>query len=137
MRLRSTSCFAGLPEAESVEVTSDFAPFVCSADAHVDAVSSLFREYAASIVIYLCFQSFDEELLNLPGEYAAPRGALLVARVGERFAGCCALRPLDAVDYANACEMKRLYVRPDCRGTGVGRLLAEAILAHARLAGYG
>lgn len=118
-------------------MTSNTAAVVLSADGLLETVRSLFTEYASSIGIDLCFQAFDEELRDLPGEYSAPRGALLVARVGEEFAGCCALRALDNVDYTNAGEMKRLYVRPNFRGAGVGRLLAEAILEHARLAGYG
>lgn len=96
----------------------------------------LLREYAQSLAVDLCFQGFEEELDGLPGPYAAPRGALLVARVDGQLAGCCALRPLDNVDYANACEMKRLYVRPAFRQWGIGRMLAEAILDAARQAGY-
>jgi len=75
-------------------------------------------------------------LLGLPGEYGPPRGALLLALVHEALTGCCALRPLDAADYPNACEMKRLYVLPVFRKLGVGRQLAEAILERARLIGY-
>lgn len=100
------------------------------------ALKSLFREYADSLQVDLCFQGFEEELATLPGEYAPPRGALLMALVDEELAGCCALRPLDAADYPNACEMKRLYVRQRFRGSGVGRQLAEAILDCARRAGY-
>ena len=85
----------------------------------------------------LCFQGFELEIAELPGEYAPPRGALLMALVNNEPAGCCALRPLDSVDYANACEMKRLYVRPHFRSLGIGRLLAEAVLEHARVADYG
>ncbi len=106
---------------------------------HLDTlavVKLLFSEYAKSLSIDLCFQDFDRELALLPGEYQNPRGALLLARVGGQWAGCCALRPLDTTDYANASEMKRLYVRPGFRGLGVGRRLAEAILDQARLAGY-
>ena len=99
-------------------------------------VHALFQEYAQSLKVDLCFQNFAEELRNLPGEYAAPRGALLVASVNGVFAGCCALRPLDAADYPNAAEMKRLYVRPAYRGLGLGRLLTEAILDAARAAAY-
>lgn len=100
------------------------------------AVRALFTEYAGSLGVDLCFQSFDEELADLPGAYGAPRGALALAWVGGAVAGCCALRPLDNTDYANACEMKRLYVRPAFRGTGVGRLLAEGIVDQGRLLGY-
>lgn len=97
---------------------------------------SLFSEYAASLSVDLCFQAFDQELAELPGCYSAPRGALVVALVNGLGAGCCALRPIDNCDYANACEMKRLYVRPDYRGTGIGRLLAEGIVDQGRLLGY-
>ena len=72
----------------------------------------------------------------MPGDYAAPRGALLLALVNGELAGCGALRPLPDVDYANACEMKRLYVRPAFRGLGLGRLLAQALMDHAMRAGY-
>lgn len=103
----------------------------------LDATRDIFQEYAASLGIDLAFQQFDEELSTLPGLYAPPRGALLLALVDEAVAGCCALRPLDEVDYANACEMKRLYVRKPFRGFGLGRLLAEAALDAGRRAGYG
>ncbi len=72
----------------------------------------------------------------MPGEYADPRGALLLAHVNGLVAGCCALRPLDNCDYSNAAEMKRLYVRLPFRGMGVGRQLTEGILDAARHAGY-
>ncbi len=100
------------------------------------ALQGLLREYAQSLDVDLCFQDFDAELANLPGPYAPPRGALLAAHVDGSLAGCCALRPLDTVDYPNACEMKRLYVRPGHRGLGLGRQLAEAVLDAARQAGY-
>jgi len=102
----------------------------------LNAVRGIFREYADGLGIDLCFQGFEAELAHLPGEYAAPRGALLMALVDGELAGCCALRPQDAVDYPNACEMKRLYVRQGFRRSGVGRQLAEAILDCARLTGY-
>lgn len=101
-----------------------------------DAVRSIFREYARGLKVDLCFQDFDAELATLPGEYAPPRGSLLMATVNGKLAGCCALRPLDCVDYPNACEMKRLYVRQEFRGRGLGRQLAEAVLDDARRAGY-
>lgn len=102
----------------------------------LSALRLIFREYADSLQIDLCFQGFEAELAELPGEYAPPRGALLMALVNEVLAGCCAIRPLDTVDYPNACEMKRLYVRPGFRRTGVGRQLAEAMLDCARRADY-
>lgn len=103
---------------------------------HLDAAKQLFQEYANSLSVNLCFQNFDAELAGLPGDYAPPRGALLVARSDAHWAGCCALRPLDTVDYPNAGEMKRLFVQPPFRGSGLGRALAEAILDEARNAGY-
>ncbi|NMM82281.1 GNAT family N-acetyltransferase [Acidovorax sp. SRB_14] len=102
----------------------------------LDAVRTLFREYADSLGVDLDFQNFDAELGALPGEYAPPRGQLLLARVDGAVAGCCALRPLDNADYPNASEMKRLYVRKAFRGFGLGRQLAEAMLDAARQAGY-
>ena len=102
----------------------------------IDATRDLFREYAALLSVDLCFQNFDEELAGLPGDYTAPRGALLLARVDGALAGCCALRPMDSSDYPNAAEMKRLFVRKAFRGFGLGRQLTEAILDEARRAGY-
>ncbi len=104
--------------------------------ADMASVREIFCEYAASLSVDLCFQDFHAELASLPGDYAAPRGALLLARVDGSVAGCCALRPMDSSDYPNASEMKRLYVRKAFRGFGLGRQLAEAILDQARLAGY-
>ena len=104
--------------------------------ADLEQVHAIFLEYAQSLKVDLSFQNFDQELSQLPGEYAEPRGALLLARVNGEVAGCCALRPLDGCDYSNAAEMERLYVRPAFRGLGLGRELAEAILDAARRAAY-
>jgi GNAT superfamily N-acetyltransferase len=104
--------------------------------AQLDTARELFLEYAAALAVDLCFQGFDEELATLPGEYAPPRGALLLAYVDGEPAGCGAVRPLVDVDYANACEMKRLYVRRPFRRFGIGRLLAQALMDHASGAGY-
>jgi GNAT superfamily N-acetyltransferase len=95
-------------------------------------VRALFEEYAASLPISLDFQDFDRELIELPGDYAPPRGALLVARAGHEVVGCVALRPLDGT----TCEMKRLFIRPSQRGSGLGRQLVQAIVARGRELGY-
>ena len=122
--------------------------------AELAAARAIFQDYADSLDIDLCFQDFEAELARLPGDYAEPRGALLLALVDTRapagapnmvtratgrpaqVAGCCALRPLDSTDYPGAAEMKRLYVRPGFRGLGLGRQLAEAVLDAARAAGH-
>lgn len=100
------------------------------------AAQTIFREYAASLSVDLGFQGFDEEVDSLPGEYTTPRGALLLITVDDAMAGCCGIRPIDSAVYANACEMKRLYVRPAFRGLGLGRQLVEAALENARIAAY-
>ncbi len=102
----------------------------------IDATRALFTEYAGALGIDLCFQQFDTELAGLPGDYAAPQGGLLLAFVDDELAGCGAFRPLPDADYANACEMKRLYVRPAFRRFGLGRLLAQALIDGATQAGY-
>ena len=104
--------------------------------AEVAQAAAIFREYAASLAIDLCFQNFDAELASLPGEYAEPTGFLLLAFVDGAAAGGGALRAIAEVDYANACEMKRLFVRPAFRRFGLGRAMAQALLDEARRAGY-
>jgi ribosomal protein S18 acetylase RimI-like enzyme len=95
-------------------------------------VRELFQEYAASLGVDLCFQDFESELATLPGNYAPPGGRLLLACWNGETAGCVGLRPLQH----GICEMKRLYVRSDYRGFGVGRALAERIIEDAGQAGY-
>jgi len=97
-----------------------------------DAVRDLFLEYGASLGFSLCFQGFDQELATLPGEYAPPHGCLLLAKRGDEAAGCVAVRSLDG----QRSEMKRLYVRPEFQGTGLGRRLAERAIVFARSCGY-
>lgn len=98
------------------------------------AITSLFRAYAASLPIDLGYQGFDGELASLPGKYAPPTGALLIARDANGAAlGCVAMRPLDE---PGVCEMKRLYITPAGRGQGLGRHLARAIIEAARAAGH-
>lgn len=102
----------------------------------LDQTREIFRDYADSLNVDLCFQNFEAELLHLPGDYVSPHGHLLLAYVGDALAGCGAFRQIGDVDYANACEMKRLYVRPDFRSLGLGRLLAQALFDEAQRSGY-
>ncbi|MEO8297378.1 MAG: GNAT family N-acetyltransferase [Burkholderiales bacterium] len=117
----------GEPQTELV--VPDAAPWF-------DAARDILREYGESLQIDLQFQRFDEELANLPGEYVAPQGLLLLALVDGEVAGCGAYRQLADVDYPDACEMKRLYVRRAFRRFGLGRRLAQTLIDRAREAGY-
>jgi ribosomal protein S18 acetylase RimI-like enzyme len=92
----------------------------------------LFLEYAQSLGFSLCFQNFDKELAGLPGAYAPPEGRLLLVECWGQLAGCVALHKLES----DICEMKRLYLRPQFRGKGLGRAVAERIIAEARQIGY-
>ena len=95
-------------------------------------VRELFLEYAQSLGFSLCFQNFDKELAELPGDYAPPHGRLLLATSDQGPAGCVALHALDS----QICEMKRLYLRPGFRGKGLGRALVERVMQDARQVGY-
>jgi putative acetyltransferase len=96
--------------------------------ADLDDIRAMLREYAAWLEVDLCFQNFEQELAGLPGDYAPPSGRLLIVAG----AGCVALRAIDD----EICEMKRLYLRPEHRGSGLGRRLVEAIIGEARSIGY-
>ena len=98
----------------------------------LDRARELFREYEAWLNLDLCFQNFEKELAELPGAYAPPNGRLLLAFDGNELAGCVALRRLSD----DACEMKRLFLRPQFHGRGLGRELAERIIEEARAIGY-
>ncbi len=103
------------------------------------AARELILEYGRSIIdVASCsleHQNFDTEVASLPGKYAPPRGTLLLARVAGELAGCVALRPIDEVG-PGYCEMKRMYVRPAFRGQGIGRVLAERLVADGKRMGY-
>jgi ribosomal protein S18 acetylase RimI-like enzyme len=98
----------------------------------IQVARSLFEEYAAWLGFSLCFQNFDQELAGLPGAYTPPDGRLLLTFEDDQLAGCIALRKIRTT----TCEMKRLYLRPEFRGRGLGRMLVETIIEEARAIGY-
>lgn len=98
----------------------------------LDEVRNIFREYQSDIDTNLCFQDFENELKTLPGKYSEPDGRLYLAFLDGKIVGCIALRPINN----NECEMKRLYVRPQFRKMGIGKILVEKIIAEARKIGY-
>jgi ribosomal protein S18 acetylase RimI-like enzyme len=100
--------------------------------ADIETVRALFLDYAAGLGFSLCFQDFDAELAGLPGDYAPPAGGLWLADIDGAAAGCVGLRPLEP----DICEIKRLYLRPSARGLGLGRRMAETVIAAARRQGY-
>jgi putative acetyltransferase len=102
----------------------------------IDTARGMLQEYAQSLAVDLGFQGFAAELTHLPGRYAGPGGQLLLATVDGDIAGCGAFCGLPDTDYPNACEMRRLYVRPAFRRFGLGRMLAQALMDDARRAGY-
>jgi putative acetyltransferase len=123
------------PRASVISVPSVLKGFdlhQAESPAQIAQVRELFLEYAQSLGFSLCFQNFDQELADLPGDYAAPDGRLLLAEFEGQLAGCVALHKIDA----ETCEMKRLYLRAKFRGKGLGRLLAETVIAEARKMAY-
>jgi len=121
-----------MTETSSLSATPDFSIAQAQSQKDVAQARELFLEYAKSLGFSLCFQNFDQELANLPGDYSPPDGRLLLARLGDEIAGCVAMHKLED----DICEMKRLYVRPRFRGKGLGRVLANAVIAEARKIGY-
>jgi ribosomal protein S18 acetylase RimI-like enzyme len=98
----------------------------------ISSARQLFKEYEAGLGISLCFQNFDQEVAGLPGDYAPPTGRLFLAYADDQLAGCIALRKLEST----TCEMKRLFIRPEFRGLGLGKRLVDEIIKSAREAGY-
>jgi GNAT superfamily N-acetyltransferase len=113
-------------------VVKGFALVQAESPTQLAQARELFLEYAQSLGFSLCFQGFDKELADLPGDYAPPEGRLLLAHYDAQLAACAALHKLDP----GICEMKRLYLRPQFRGKGLGRALADRIIAEARQIGY-
>jgi len=101
-------------------------------EAHIESARSLFKEYSDTLGLDLCFQNFQKEVAELPGGYAPPDGRLLLAFLDEQVAGCVALRKIED----GTSEMKRLYVKPEFRGKGIGRKMAVAVVEEARRIGY-
>ena len=119
-----------------MHASPDIVFFTPSTSEELSAARQIFTEYAEQLGVDLSFQNFDTELQELPGDYASPEGALILAVSDGQVAGCCALRALPTADHVNAAEMKRLYVRQAYRRSGLGRQLVEAVLDAARVAGY-
>jgi GNAT superfamily N-acetyltransferase len=113
-------------------VVRDFSFRQAESPGQIAQARELFLEYAQSLGFSLCFQNFDKELAGLPGDYAPPDGRLLLAEFEGQVAGCVALHRLEE----GICEMKRLYLRSQFRGKGLGRAIADRIIAEARTIGY-
>jgi putative acetyltransferase len=133
MKTDSPKLKPGISSAFSASsAVEGFSIFEAESPAQIAQARELFLEYARSLGFDLCFQNFDRELAGLPGDYASPEGRLLLAECGGQLAACVALHKLDS----GVCEMKRLYLRREFRGRGLGRALAERIIAEARQIGY-
>jgi ribosomal protein S18 acetylase RimI-like enzyme len=127
-----TTRFAIPLQAHDNEDVTGLTILQASSAAQIAHIRELFLEYAASLGFSLCFQNFDQELATLPGDYAPPEGRLLLAEYEDQLAGCVALHKLEP----RICEMKRLYIRPQFRGKGLGRQMAEHLIAEARTMNY-
>jgi ribosomal protein S18 acetylase RimI-like enzyme len=103
-----------------------------TSEEEIQQARRLFEEYSKWLGVNLCFQNFESELAELPGDYAPPEGRLWLANENDEIAGCIALRKIGA----GIGEMKRLYVRPAFRGQGLGRVLTKTLLEEARGIGY-
>ena len=117
----------------AITSTQDTIILPASSPEEMTTVRELFTEYQQWLNFSLCFQGFDRELATLPGKYSRPRGRLYLAQFERKIAGCIALRPMDE---NGVCEMKRLFVREEFRGKGIGKMLTERIIADAREIGY-
>ena len=135
----------GTKIADVASAASNASIFQVETEAQIEQARELFREYAQSLGFSLCFQSFDKELAELPGDYTPPYGRLLLASYQNNLAGCVALHPVggattdpDAIRgrRVRICEMKRLYLRQKFRGKSLGRALAERVITEAREIGY-
>jgi putative acetyltransferase len=124
--------FKSDPTSSALSVPAALKIFPAESESHIARTRELFLEYAQSLGFSLCFQSFDTELATLPGHYAPPDGRLLLAECDGQLAGCVALHKLED----GICEMKRLYLRPQFRGKGLGRMLVDSIITEARQIGY-
>lgn len=105
---------------------------IISAIQHLDEIRLLFREYANSLEIDLCFQDFEQELQSLPGKYSEPDGRMYIALLNDKVAGCIALRRFDQ----NSAELKRLYIRNGFRGLGISKRLIQRVIQDAMDTGY-
>ncbi|MDP1675524.1 MAG: GNAT family N-acetyltransferase [Bacteroidota bacterium] len=125
---------------------SEIKIFPATTTEQTEIVRLLFVEYQQSLNFSLCFQGFDQELATLPGKYSPPNGRLYLAECDNTIAGCIALRPMEengvparrsaVFPHAGVCEMKRLFVRKEFRGKGIGKILKEKIIADAKQIGY-
>ena len=119
-------------EFSACSAVKGFASIQAESTSQIAQARELFLEYAKSLGFSLCFQNFEQELAALPGDYAPPEGRLLLAEYEGQLAGCVALHKLSD----GICEMKRLYLCPQFRGKGLGRVLADRVIAEARQIGY-